>query len=255
VSEAEHTFFQGLLVAGFIVAVGTFILLLFVPAPYGRHNRKGWGPVIPARLGWLVMESVSPLVFLISFGWGRPSLPLPLIALVSVWTLHYSYRAFVFPFRIRSTAKKMPLLVAGSAIVFNSVNGYLNGRYLGVSDERYEAAYLSDPRFVVGMTLVVIGAWIHLNSDGILIRLRKPGETGYAIPKGGLYRWVSCPNYFGEVIEWIGFALAAWSLPGLYFAIWTAANLVPRALTHHRWYRETFEDYPRDRKALVPFLL
>lgn len=37
--------------------------------------------------------------------------------------------------------------------------------------------------------------------------------------------------------------------------VWTAVNLVPRALAHHRWYREHFEDYPRQRKALIPFVL
>ena len=63
------------------------------------------------------------------------------------------------------------------------------------------------------------------------------------------------PNYFGEIIEWAGFALATWSLPGLAFAIYTAANVGPRALSHHRWYREKFGDYPPKRKALIPFVL
>ena len=35
----------------------------------------------------------------------------------------------------------------------------------------------------------------------------------------------------------------------------SAANLVPRALATHRWYRERFPDYPQDRKALIPFVL
>ena len=69
-----------------------------------------------------------------------------------------------------------------------------------------------------------------------------------------MYRWISCPNYFGEIIEWIGWAIATWSLAGLAFALWTAANLVPRAYSHHQWYRESFTDYPPERKALVPRL-
>jgi 3-oxo-5-alpha-steroid 4-dehydrogenase 1 len=88
----------------------------------------------------------------------------------------------------------------------------------------------------------------------VLRALRKPGETGYAIPYGGLYRWVSCPNYFGELLEWIGFAIAAWTLPALAFAVFTFANLFPRALSHHRWYREKFVDYPADRKAMLPLI-
>jgi protein-S-isoprenylcysteine O-methyltransferase Ste14 len=69
-----------------------------------------------------------------------------------------------------------------------------------------------------------------------------------------LYRWISCPNYLGEIVEWSGWALATWSLPGLAFAVWTAANLAPRAHSHHLWYREHFEDYPPQRKALLPGL-
>ena len=83
----------------------------------------------------------------------------------------------------------------------------------------------------------------------------KPGETGYKIPHGGLYHYISCPNYFGELVEWAGWALLTFSLPGLAFFVWTAANLVPRALAHHRDYRARFTHYPAQRRALIPFLL
>jgi protein-S-isoprenylcysteine O-methyltransferase Ste14 len=87
-----------------------------------------------------------------------------------------------------------------------------------------------------------------------LARLRNAGE-GYQIPHGLGYRWVSCPNYLGEIIQWIGWAVATWSLAGWIFAIWTMANLVPRAIAHHRWYRATFAGYPPGRRALIPYLL
>jgi len=92
-------------------------------------------------------------------------------------------------------------------------------------------------------------------SDNILLNLRKTPGNGYKIPYGGLFRWVSCPNFFGEIIEWSGFALMIWSPAGLAFAVWTAANLIPRALDHHKWYRENFPDYPQERKAVFPCLL
>ncbi|HDP80029.1 MAG TPA: DUF1295 domain-containing protein, partial [Spirochaetes bacterium] len=94
----------------------------------------------------------------------------------------------------------------------------------------------------------------NMHADHVLKNLRSPGETGYRIPAGGLYRFVSCPNYFGEILEWTGWALATWSLPGLAFALFTMANLVPRARAHHRWYHETFPDYPAERKRVIPFL-
>lgn len=88
----------------------------------------------------------------------------------------------------------------------------------------------------------------------MLLSLRKPGETGYLIPRGGLYEYISCPNYLGEIIEWFGFAIAAWSIPALSFALWTFFNIGPRAVLHHKWYLEKFPNYPKDRRALIPFL-
>jgi 3-oxo-5-alpha-steroid 4-dehydrogenase 1 len=99
------------------------------------------------------------------------------------------------------------------------------------------------------------GLLLNATSDLVLRGLRRPGETGYRIPRGGAFDWVSCPNYLGEIVEWAGWALATWSLPGLAFAVYTTANLAPRAVSHHRWYQERFPDYPRQRSALVPFLL
>ena len=98
--------------------------------------------------------------------------------------------------------------------------------------------------------------WIYYQSLGRsrIALLRGPGEMGYKIPRGGLYRWISCPNYFGETIEWIGWAIATWSLPGLTFAVWTFANLAPRAHAHHKWYHKNFKDYPIRRKAFIPWV-
>jgi protein-S-isoprenylcysteine O-methyltransferase Ste14 len=93
---------------------------------------------------------------------------------------------------------------------------------------------------------------INRHSDRILGGLRKEGGKGYKIPYGGFYRWVSSPNYLGELAIWCGWALATWSLPGLTFAIWAAANLVPRARANHLWYKSTFVDYPADRRILIP---
>ncbi|KAH7730682.1 5alpha-reductase I [Aphelenchoides avenae] len=96
---------------------------------------------------------------------------------------------------------------------------------------------------------------INIHSDHVLRNLRKPGETGYKIPKGGMFEQVSAANLFGEILEWSGYALFAQTLPAVAFSVFTFSNLVPRALEHHRWYRTKFDDYPAERKAVIPFLL
>jgi steroid 5-alpha reductase family enzyme len=120
---------------------------------------------------------------------------------------------------------------------------------------RADVRWLTDPRFVVGASIFWGGYALNRAADRALIRLRAPGQSGYQIPRGPLCRCVSCPNYLGEIVQWFGFALATWSLAGLAFALYTAANVGPRALSHHRDYRERFVDYPADRRALIPFIL
>jgi len=167
---------------------------------------------------------------------------------------HYVQRSFIYPFLRRGHGKRMPLYIVVSGCLFNSVNGYLNGRYLFEFSGGYPNEWLTNLRFLLGASLFTIGYIINRHADWILRGLRKPGESGYNIPYGGLYRWISCPNYLGELLIWIGWAVATWSFPGLAFAVWTAANLVPRAWSHHKWYRVHFDDYPSERKALFPLL-
>jgi 3-oxo-5-alpha-steroid 4-dehydrogenase 1 len=143
-----------------------------------------------------------------------------------------------------------------TAVLFNSVNGYLHGRWYFTLGQEYSINWFFSPQFIIGLAIFIGGMAINLHSDHILRNLRKTGEkeTEYKIPYGGVFRWVSCGNYFGEVTEWIGWAVLTWSLPGLVFALWVMANLVPRARSHHKWYHEKFPDYPPERKAIFPFL-
>lgn len=235
------------------IAVGaaTFVVLLKVPAPYGRHTSPRWGPTVDNRAGWFVMEVVVLVVFWSVIARSGRSLTGPALVMALLFSFHYANRALVFPFRLRTPGKRMPLVIMLLAVGFNLVNGSLLGSQLGSRGD-YPAAWFTDPRFLLGLALFASGMAVNWWADRRLIALRKPGETGYVVPRGGLFELVSCPNHLGEIVEWSGFALMTWSLPGLAFACWTAANLVPRSLAHHRWYRATFADYPAGRKAVIP---
>jgi len=149
----------------------------------------------------------------------------------------------------------MPLVVALMAVSFNLINGFINGYYFSAFSREYTLDWLYDARFITGLILFSGGVFINWWSDQILFNLRKGGRKGYFIPGGGLFRWISCPQLFGEILEWTGFAIMTWSPAALAFALWTFFNLVPRALSHHKWYRSAFEEYPPERKAVIPFIL
>ena len=248
---------------GFVAyAALAFVSLQFVSAPYGRHLRDGWGPKINATLGWVIMEAPSPLVFFACWLAGEPARRFSAAGLIFLilWETHYVYRSFIFPFRRRGGQPEMPLSIALMSILFNLANAYLNARWLYTLGPERQASWLVDPRFLGGVALFALGYAINHQSDRILFNLRKPvkqgipGGGGYSIPYGGLFRLVSCPNYFGELVEWTGWALCTMSPAGLAFALASPANLAPRARTHHRWYREKFPDYPPERKAIVPLV-
>jgi steroid 5-alpha reductase family enzyme len=246
----------GLLLAAWLAVAGlVFVALLFLPAPYGRHARAGWGPTLPARTGWVLMELPAVLVVAALFAASDRTRSPVAIAFLLLWELHYVQRALVYPFRARHSARGLPLVVAALGLTFNLVNGAFQGAALFLAEPARGAVWLRDPRFLAGIALFLGGMAINWSADATLRRLRRPGASDYAVPRGGLFEWVSCPNYLGEIVEWAGWAIATWSVAGLAFALWTAANLVPRALAHHRWYRERFPGYPPRRRAIVPFLL
>ena len=231
------------------VGIASFILLQFVTAPYGRHVKKGWGPQISNKLGWIIME--APSFFIILYFYLSSDQSAFAVLLSLLWLFHYFYRTFIYPFRIRTKGKKMPLIIVGSAIFFNCINAGLNGYFLAHL-ESYDLNSFYEWNFLLGSVLFLTGFVINQKSDHLLIHLRAPGETGYKIPGGYLFKYVSCPNLFGELLQWTGFVVMAWNLPALSFLIWTGANLIPRALGHHRWYKDHFADYPKNRKIMIP---
>lgn len=252
----EPELFRYVVLALFLLAGIVFFATGRVTAPYGRHQRKGWGPALPQRLGWVLMESPSVFLFAALFLVGpRADQWMPrLFALL--WLVHYVHRTLIYPLQTRGSAgKTIPLLVVTMALVFNGLNSYVNARSLSAFGPTYELRWLLSFRFLYGALLFVSGFIINRWSDVVLARLRKPGETDYKIPRGGLFEEVSCPNYLGELIQWIGWAIMTWSQAGLAFAVFTAANLIPRAVSHHNWYRRNFPAYPQRRRAIIPYIL
>lgn len=232
-----------------------FVVLIFIPAPYGRFTRRGWGPRMSNRVGWIVQEAPAALVFLGLFLVGDHRGEVVPLLLLALWLAHYLHRAFIYPVMLRGERRQTTVITVCLAVVFNSGNAYLNARPLSSLGSALPPDWLLDPRFLVGASLFAAGYAANRHSDLILIRLRGPGEHGYSIPRGGLYRYVSCPNYLGEMIQWAGWALMAYNLGAFSFFVWTAANLAPRAWATHRWYRDRFPDYPPERKALIPFIV
>lgn len=281
--ELLHRYLAFALLASGIAAA---ITLVIRPAPYGRYaEAQGWGPLVDAKLAWLLME--SPNVFVSAILWdagsGAPVKSKANQALLGLFVLHYANRSFLYSFRMTG-GKPMPLSVMLMAWSFCCCNGYLQAAYL-TKFHTYPDEWLSSPIFVLGVLVFFTGFYINLDSDHILRELRKKGPkteresthtmrtrrqakeepeterhsgaqtSSYRIPRGGLFEYISGANYVAEIVEWLGYAIACGgSLPSVTFALFTILNLAPRAWHHHLWYKNHFgKEYPAERKALVPF--
>ena len=152
----------------------------------------------------------------------------------------------------------MPLAIIVMGIVFNLVNAYMIGGWLWyvAPPVTYPVSWLWSPLFILGTLIFFFGMAVNMWSDHIVRHLRRPGDKGHYIPYGGFYRYVTSANYFGEFMEWVGFAILSWSVAGAVFALWTFANLAPRARSIHRRYINEFgEKYSSlHRKYILPFI-
>ncbi|XP_048392570.1 3-oxo-5-alpha-steroid 4-dehydrogenase 2a isoform X2 [Stegostoma tigrinum] len=161
------------------------------------------------------------------------------------------YRAFIYGCFTRGQAAEISFVL--KSFIFCALNGYLQGHNL-IECTKYDNSWTTDFRFLFGLLLFLLGMAFNIHSDHLLRKLRKPGDTSYKIPTGGLFEYASAANYFSEIVEWFGYSIATWTFPAFAFAAFTAVSLGSRAVCHHRFYMERFQDYPKSRKILIPFL-
>lgn len=233
-----------------------FLFLRYVfPPNWGKNFSTLLGPTVPPRIAWCLFEIPNLYWALFCYWPRRDELPAANMLLLAIFTGHYVNRAIIYPLTLNAQTKPIPLEIALAAFAYTNVNGYVQGRAL-CQFYIYSDDYLQQPRFWLGLLLFGAGVAINWQSDDILRNLRKgkPKGSGYVIPHGGFFRFVSAPHYFGESLEWFGFAVAGQSWAAWSFFTFTCANLFPRGAAHHEWYQKNFKDYPIERKAVVPFL-
>ena len=240
-----------------IIALVVFIALYFVTVGYGVFYNKKWGFAIPNKIGWILMESPVFIVMLLLCIFSERSTNLVCLIFLILFEIHYFQRSFIFPFLIRGKSV-MPLSVILMGVVFNTLNAFMQGGWIFyVSPENmYELSWLATPQFIIGTMIFFAGMIINIHSDYIIRHLRKPGDTKHYLPKKGMFRYVTSANYFGEFVEWVGFAILTWSLSGAVFALWTFANLAPRAAKIYDNYKKEFGDELNTKKVkrIIPFI-
>ena len=237
-------------------AVLVFIGLQFFEAGYGYLFDRRYGPPVPNKIGWVLME--SPVFIAMGVLWAISDRQWDVVPLVlfALFQLHYFQRSFIFPLLMRGNSK-MPLGIVLMGMTFNTLNALMQGGWIFfLAPENYYADWFAKPFIYIGVAIFFAGMFINWQADYIIRHLRKPGDTKHYIPKGGMFRFVSSANYFGELVEWTGFAIASWSWAGAVFVLWTFANLAPRSASLYKRYEKEFgEEFTSlKRKRIIPFI-
>ncbi len=252
--EFFYNFLFIMALVGFVV----FVSLYFVDAGYGKMRTEKWGPAINNKVGWFLME--VPVFIAMLYLWGISPVRgrIPYLLFFLIFEMHYFQRSFIFPFLMRGNSK-MPIVIMGLSVLWNLINGYVQGYWLfhiAPVYSPYSAEWVTDPRFIAGTAIFIIGFIINLHSDHVIRHLRQPGDTNHYLPKQGMYKYVTSANYFGEITEWLGFALLTWSWAGALFFWFSCCNLVPRANSIYLRYEKEFpEEFDRKKlKRIIPFI-
>ncbi len=253
---STHAFNIFLLVMA-AVAVVVFISLYFVNAGYGKFYNPKWGVSLDNHLGWFLMEVPVFLVMLLLWLLSERKGDLVRLVFLLLFELHYFHRSFIFPRQLRGHSR-MPLTIILMGALFNTLNALMQGGWIFFisPQDYYPANWLTCLPFLAGTGLFLVGMYINIQSDSIIRNLRKPGDTAHYLPKGGMFRYVTSANYFGEFMEWVGFAILTWSWAGAVFALWTFANLAPRAARIYDLYSQEFPEELDTHKVkrILPFI-
>ncbi|MBU3808481.1 MAG: DUF1295 domain-containing protein [Candidatus Phocaeicola faecipullorum] len=239
-----------------VLAVIVFIVLYFVKAGYGIFQTRNWGISLPNKAGWVIMECPAFITMFVMWIAGKYSFVPATLVFFILFEIHYFQRSFVFPFLMRGNSK-MPVCIMLMGVVFNLINAFLIGYSLFYIDnaDKYDTEWLCSPYFIAGLLLFVSGMAINLHSDHVIRNLRPKGDTRHYFPQKGMYRYVTSANYFGELLEWVGFAVLTQSPAAWVFVVWTFANLAPRAYAIRKRYVDEFgTEVVGKRKCLIPFI-
>ena len=251
------TVFNVFLMVMAVLAVVVFVSLFFVDAGYGKFYNPKWGPSVDNHLGWFLMEVPVFIVMLLLWWISDRRTDLTRLVFLLIFELHYFHRSFLFPLQLRGH-NRMPLSIILMGVVFNTLNALMQGGWIfWISpDNYYPEGWLTSFPFMAGTVVFAVGMFINIQSDSIIRNLRKPGDTAHYLPQGGMFRYVTSANYFGEFLEWTGFAILTWSWAGAVFALWTFANLAPRAARIYDRYALEFPDQfdRRKLKRIIPFI-
>lgn len=232
-------------------------VLLVLVAVIGIAEYKGWFQLqyskfrptqggMSSRVGMFILYFVPIPVYLwLARGW-LDHMTTTQWLLSAAMVGHFAKRCLEVLFLHKYSGPIGILTVVQITLIYSAASAL--GGYL------FAQAPALDALFAVGAFVFVIGEIGNFVHHRILADLRAQ-QTGYFVPQAGLFRLVTCPHYFFEIVAWIGMALMSHQWAMLLLALMMHNYLAARAWKTREWYRARFADYPRSRRCMTPGVL
>lgn len=244
--ELFSQFYTYLLPIMSILGILVFITLQFITPAYGMTFNSRWGFSVRSNLGWFIMEApvffAMLLLYFISILCSIRPFNIVTFTMFFFFEFHYFQRSFIFPLLMKGQSK-MPISIIITGFVFNTFNAIMQGGWLFFFSpvNQYPVSWFWSWQFIIGTLIFLLGMVINIYSDRIIRSLRYDvTDNNYYLPKGWPFTRISSANYFGEILEWLGFAILTWSVAGGVFLLWTCANIIPRSKAVYARYTQFF---------------
>jgi very-long-chain enoyl-CoA reductase len=212
---------------------------------------------MPPRVHNLVSYSGALLVFWGVLSWRVSRLGWSFTAgsALAMWSVHFVRRTWESAFVHRYSK----LRIAPADYLTEYVYYWGFGAWIAWSVTTPQRSPLFSVA-LLGFVLFALAEVGNAHAHRVLRDLRSPGGRERQIPRGLLFQRLSCPHYSFEILAWVGFNWVTRSWAGVAFMLVGAGILAAWAHTRHLAYRKEFDgregrqQYPGERRALLPFL-
>lgn len=155
-----------------------------------------------------------------------------------------------------SAAKEGRMHLAAYLFSFVYYSALVSSFYIHSLDPTPKAELSMLPWGIMGIVTFIAGSREQFLHHKLLAVIRHQSDT-YTIPTGRWFHYVSAPHYLAEMMIYLSFVMISRFsavLPLVIFS-WVVINLSFSAFHQHHWYLEKFENYPRQRYAVIPLVL
>lgn len=162
------------------------------------------------------------------------------------------YRGLFYAFKRNKHSSEWPI----NTFIFTLTQKIIFSILAGVATALYIEQQLFDFWIILESIAILIAFVIQIKIDFYLTGQRFVGPKGYRPLKGGLFDYVSCPNYLCELIIWICWGLILELNFGVISMwVWLIPTIYVRAVHRHRWLHRTFKgNLPKKQTPIFPFI-